>query len=107
MSTIINPLTGRVIKVGKVTYRKVMKLKSNINDLLQVTKKQDSQKREIKKKELERLAKVDIADLLYSSKKHDKQKREEKKKIQDRLAKVDITDLLYTARKHISDVNAE
>ena len=107
MSTIINPLTGRVIKVGKVTYRKVMKLKSNINDLLQVTKKQDSQKREIKKKELERLAKVDIADLLYSSKKHDKQKREEKKKVQDRLAKIDITDLLYTARKHVSGVNAK
>ena len=89
MSTIINPLTGRVIEVGKTTYRKVMKLKSNINDLLQITKKQDSQKRETKKKELERVAKIDIADLLYTFKKHDKQKREEKKKIQDRLAKVD------------------
>ena len=31
--TIINPLSGRRIKVGKATYRKVMKLKSNIDEL--------------------------------------------------------------------------
>ena len=37
---IINPLTRRSIAVGKSTYRKVIKLKNNIEELQKISRKQ-------------------------------------------------------------------
>ena len=38
--TIINPLSGRRIKIGKATFRKVMKLKDNLEEMQKISKKQ-------------------------------------------------------------------
>ena len=38
--TIINPLSGRRIKIGKAIFRKEMELKNNIEELQKISKKQ-------------------------------------------------------------------
>ena len=38
--TFVNPLTGRRIAIGKATYKKVMKLKDNVEELKKIANKQ-------------------------------------------------------------------
>ena len=58
--TIINPLSGRRIKVGKATYRKVMKLKSNIDKLHQISRNQTTSFSKKQNKAKEYLLKLNI-----------------------------------------------
>ena len=68
--TFINPLTGRRIAIGKATYKKVMKLKDNVEELKKIANKQARHIHKKNKKAKEFLLKLDIAELQKDIKKH-------------------------------------
>ena len=107
MATIINPLTGRRITIGKTTHRKVIKLQNSIAELRTLANKQLLDTREKKEKAKKTLLKLDVADLLRNAKKQLAVTREKKNKAKDKILKMDIDDLLRNAKKHISRVNAK
>ena len=106
-NTIINPLTGRRITIGKTTYRKVIKLQNSIAELRTLANKQLLDTREKKEKAKKTLLKLDVADLLRNARKQLAVTREKKNKAKDKILKMDIDDLLRNAKKHISRVNAK
>ena len=80
--TIINPLTGRRITIGKATYKKVMKLRDNVLALQQQTtgeQIQDLKKKQNKAKEY--LLKLNLRELQRDVKK------QQKKKLKKRIKK--------------------
>ena len=50
VKTFINPLTGRRIAIGKATYKKVMKLKDNVEELKKIANKQARHIRKTRKR---------------------------------------------------------
>ena len=107
MATIINPLTGRRIMIGKSTHRKVIKLQNSIAELRSLANKQLLDTREKKEQAKKTLLRLDVADLLRNAKKQLAVTRERKTKAKDKILKMDIADLLRDAKKHISRVNAK
>ena len=74
--TIINPLTGRRITIGKATFKRVMKLRDNVSTLQQNTKKllQDLKKKQNKAREY--LLKLNLQELQRDVKKQQKATQE-------------------------------
>ena len=88
-TTTINPLTGRLIKIGSATHRKFMKLKKNVDDLNKEAQQQlaDTNERNEKAKKL--LLKLDIDEFLRDAK---KQMNEQQQAIQANIKKVEEAD---------------
>ena len=78
-NTLINPLTGRRITIGKSTHRKVIKLQNSIAELRSLANKQLLDTREKKEQAKKTLLRLDVADLLRNAKKQLAVTREKKK----------------------------
>ena len=76
--TIINPLTGRRIAIGKATYKKVMKLRDNVSVFQQTarTQAQDINKKQNKAREY--LLKLNLQEGMSRNNKKKLKKRTKK-----------------------------
>ena len=94
-----NPLTGRLITVGKPTFKRVMKLRDNVSELQQDTKKliQDTKKTQDKAREY--LLKLNLQELQRDVKKQQKETKEKNKKAIDHLLELNYQELKRDVEK--------
>ena len=103
--TIINPLSGRRIKIGKATFRKVMKLKDDVEELQKRSKeqKQDINKKQNKAREY--LLQLNIDELRRDVKKQLKISREKNKEAKKKLLSLNIEELQKDVQKKLSETS--
>ena len=103
--TIINPLSGRRIKIGKATFRKVMKLKDDVEELQKRSKeqKQDINKKQNKAREY--LLKLNIDELRRDVNKQLKISREKNKEAKKKLLSLNIEELQKDVQKKLSETS--
>ena len=68
-----NPLTGRMIIVGKSTYKRVMQLRDDVSTLQETTKKQIQDTKKTQDKAREYLLKLNLQELQRDVKKQQKE----------------------------------
>ena len=99
--TVINPLTGRKIRIGARTYKKVVKLSKGIQDLKSLVKQQLQKTADHKKHIKTIVLKNDIREL-----QRDVAKQKEKTKIKqtndkNRMTKLNVHELIGLVRKQL------
>ena len=74
-----NPLTGRMIIVGKPTYKRVMKLRDNVSVFQQTARTQAQDLKKKQNKAREYLLKLNLQELQRDVKKQQKETKEKNK----------------------------
>ena len=91
--TIINPLTGRRIAIGKATYKKVMKLRDNISSFQQTAIKQTQDIKKKQNKAREYLLKLNLQELQRDIKKQQKETKAKNKEAIEYLLELNRQEL--------------
>ena len=91
--TIINPLTGRRITIGKATYKKVMKLRDNISSFQQTAIKQTQDIKKKQNKAREYLLKLNLQELQRDVKKQQKDTKAKNKEAIEYLLELNRQEL--------------
>ena len=94
-----NPLTGRMIIVGKSTYKRVMKLRDNISSFQQTAMKQTQDIKKKQNKAREYLLKLNLQELQRDVKKQQKETKEKNKKAIDHLLELNYQELKRDVEK--------
>ena len=94
-----NPLTGRMIIVGKSTVKRVMKLRDNVSVFQQTARTQAQDLKKKQNKAREYLLRLNLQELQRDVKKQQKETKEKNKKAIDHLLELNYQELKRDVEK--------